>query len=101
MIPQYLRGPNAELCAAFGLNPVAHGNHNVQIVKANRPAHGTSAFLLNYRGFLGSCLLIQLLFLKGITNMKANTVCILAEQKSHLLLAEPDCFLLQLYIEED
>jgi hypothetical protein len=45
---------------------------------------------LNYRGFLGGCHLLQLVFVKDVADMKADGVRVLLKQISHLTLSEPD-----------
>ena len=39
MIFQHLRGPDPELGAALRLDPVAHRNYDVEVVKINQPLY--------------------------------------------------------------
>ncbi len=55
VIPEGVRGPDAELSAALGLDPIADGDDHVEVVVLDAPTDGSAALGLNCEGILRSC----------------------------------------------
>ena len=58
-LTQDVRTPLTELGGTDGVHPIAHGDDGIEVVELSRSFHFSVSFHLNYRNFLGSCLLIQ------------------------------------------
>ena len=57
-LPDDIGAPLAELCGTDGVDTIAHGNDCIEVVEQRVSSHLSRTFLLNYRDFLGSCLLV-------------------------------------------
>lgn len=96
MIAQHARGPLAELSAALRFDAVPDRDDDVKIVELHFPAHLPVTFVLNHRGYLGSCLPDQLPFFVQIADMQTYGIGILFKQLRHLTLVQPDCLMVKL-----
>ncbi len=89
MLTQGAGRPLAELHAPLGINAVADGDDDIEIVVFNLPSNGSVALGLNLCKFCTSCRLIQLTFLEHIVQMLGHHRTLAAKQRRHLLLRQP------------
>jgi hypothetical protein len=82
--------PDAELRAALRVDAVANRKDGIEIIEADSAAYPPVSFLLNYRGFLGSCRFLQLAFLVYVAEVQTDCVGVLFKEQRHLPLAQPE-----------
>ena len=90
--------PLAELCGTDGVNSIAHRNDCIKVVEQRVAPNLSRTFLLNYRDFLGSCLLVQFIRVIYVLQMQTDVVSGTIEKHSHGLLRSPHCFIFFFYI---
>ena len=66
--------PNTEMCCPTGIDTVSYRNDCIQIIETHTPGNFSTAFLLNYRDFLGSCDFRQLTFGEYVLKMQRDIV---------------------------
>ena len=69
MIPQHLSGPNPELGASLGFDPIPDGNHDIQVKVVNIPLDRSTTFGLNLCKFCTGCLKVEFPFLEDIIDV--------------------------------
>ncbi len=67
--------PLAELCGTDGVDTIAHGNDCIEVVELRVASHLSRTFLLNYRDFLGSCLLVQFIRVIYVLYLLLFVIC--------------------------
>lgn len=66
--------PLAELSGADGVDTITHGDDGIEVIE-QRVTPPPRTFLLNYRDFLGSCLLVQFICIIYILQKQSYIVC--------------------------
>lgn len=79
-LPDNIGTPLAELCGTDGVNSITHGDYGIEVIKQRVAPNLSRTFLLNYRDFLGSCLLVQ--FIRIIYVLQMQTDVISGHQKA-------------------
>lgn len=85
--------PLAELSGADGVDTITHGDDGVKIIEQRVAPNLPRTFLLNYRVFLGSCLLVQFIRIIYVLQMQTDSVSGTVKKMSHSLLRSPHCFI--------
>ena len=98
MVPQRAGSPLTEAHAPPGIDPVADGNDDVQVVVLQSAPYPAPAFGLNYREILGSCPFLQLAVGIDVPEMAAHVVNGHIEDPGYLSLGQPDCLLVKAHV---
>ena len=85
--------PLAELSGADGVDTITHGDDGVKIIEQRVAPNLPRTFLLNYRDFLGSCLLVQFIRIIYVLQMQTDVVSGTVKKLCHSLLRSPHCFI--------
>src|SRR4030067_3356697 len=85
MVPERAGSPEAEMGAEKGLDAVAHGNDDVEIVNLDWLVR-----ICNMH-FLHIAFPLQLPFLEDISDVPGNHRLVASEKLHHLRLRQPDC----------
>ena len=67
--------PLTELCGADGVDTITNRNDGIEVIEQRVAPNLSRTFLLNYRDFLGSCLLVQFIRIIYILQMQSYIVC--------------------------
>lgn len=67
--------PLAELSGADGVDTITHGDDGIEVIEQRVAPPLPRTFLLNYRDFLGSCLLVQFIRIIYVLQMQTYIVC--------------------------
>ena len=62
----------AELCGTDGVDAIAHGDDDVKLIEQRVAPNLSHTFQLNYRDFLGSCLLVQFICVIDVLQMQSD-----------------------------
>ena len=74
MVAERLGCPDTEVNAALGVDAVADGDDGIQIVVSDVATDLSAPLSPNYREFLGSCLLRQLLLPEGVLEVEPDVI---------------------------
>ncbi len=67
--------PLTELCGTNGVDTITNRNDGIEVIEQRVAPNLPRTFLLNYRVFLGSCLLVQFIRIIYILQMQFYIVC--------------------------
>ena len=88
-LPDDIGAPLAELCGTDGVDSIAHRNDCIKVVEQRVASHLSRTFLLNYRDFLGSCLLVQFICVIYVLQMQTDVISGTIKKHSHCFLRSP------------
>lgn len=91
--------PDAELGAAQGLDAIADGNDEVQVVVLDLARNGSTPLGSNLCKFCTGCYGIQFPLPEGATDVLGDDRPLAPEQLGHLLLGEPDGLMVQPHVD--
>ena len=98
---QHTCRPLPEPDAQDGIHPISNRDDCVKIVEADLTGDFAPPFYLNYRGFLGSCLLIQLPARIYVLKMQSDIVSRTTKQSCHLALRQPHGLVFKTHVQTD
>ncbi len=101
MLTKHVGGPDAELGAALGVDPVADGYDGVEIVELDIADNGTPSLGLNCCIFCNSCVPIQLAFLVYVSQVLGDERLVAPKEGRQLVQRQPDRIPLKLDIQPD
>ena len=92
-LPDNIGTPLAELCGTDGVDSIAHGDDGIEVIEQRVAPNLSRTFLLNYRDFLGSCLLVQFIRIIYVLQMQTDVISGTIKKHGHGLLRSPHCFI--------
>lgn len=92
---QPLCSPDAELCTAHAVYPIAYRDNHVEVVKQHLSSHTAGALLANYKGILYSSIFLKLCAFEDALYMLANILSRSLKEIGHHLLGHPEGVVLQ------
>ena len=92
-LPDNIGTPLAELSGTDGVDTIAHGDDGIEVIEQRVAPNLSRTFLLNYRDFLGSCLLVQFIRIIYVLQMQTDVVHGTIKKHGYGLLRSPHCFI--------
>ena len=91
-LPDDIGAPLAKLCGTDGIDTIAHGDDGIEVIEQRVAPNLSRTFLLNYRDFLGSCLLVQFICFIYVLQMQTDVISGAVKEHCHGFLGSPHCF---------